>query len=489
MVPTFASSPTMTREPKAPQRLPVNSSVTSQTSDIKPRRLAAALAPITVSAAVPRKAPLVITKTAVVTADALSPKPAATPVVAKPTGAATVVGNTLSAVLHAVLGSPTATTSPTAPAQAPALWTLLAFARREFAQASPGFAASGDVSTTTNTLISDKLIAAGTAVSPPPSVQVQPVYTGQPSFVARVVVAGLHLVDLALRPFGGLLAFTSLKVPLFTDGIPPRFLTRGLNVQRSEYDGMPVWTLQTPSPSDKYVVALHGGAYVAQVSLFHWGTYANLARDTGATVVVPLYPLAPKGTAGIVVPETADFISELIDEHGAENVSVLGDSAGGAIALAAVQELVRRGALTPGCMVLLAPWIDATVSDPASKTIDPKDPLLDVRHLRKDGQLWAGGLDPMDPLVSPLFGSLEGLPPTAVFSGSLDLLSPETLDLQQRVNVQGLTNFTFILRNGLIHDWPIFGFLPDAVAVRPEIYQNLLGSASLAGVSPTGKAT
>ena len=54
-----------------------------------------------------------------------------------------------------------------------------------------------------------------------------------------------------------------------------------------------------------------------------------MARNTGATVIVPIYPLAPQGTAATVVPAMADLISSQIDQHGAENVSVYGDSAGG----------------------------------------------------------------------------------------------------------------------------------------------------------------
>ena len=66
-----------------------------------------------------------------------------------------------------------------------------------------------------------------------------------------------------------------------------------------------------------------GGDYVIQPTiLFHWLKYAALARDTGATVVVPIYPVAPQGTAGTVVPQMADIISSEIDQHGAENVSV-----------------------------------------------------------------------------------------------------------------------------------------------------------------------
>jgi len=131
-------------------------------------------------------------------------------------------------------------------------------------------------------------------------------------------------------------------------------------------------------------------------------------------------------------------------------------------------------------MVLLAPWLDVTMSDSRSRAIDPKDPLLDVRSLQDDGRKWAGNLDPADPLASPLYGSLAGLPPTAVFSGSLDLLTPDSLRLRERTLTEGLTNFTFHFRNGLVHDWPIFAFLPDAIATRPAIYSALLGPSETA---------
>jgi triacylglycerol lipase len=229
--------------------------------------------------------------------------------------------------------------------------------------------------------------------------------------------------------------------------------------------------LQSPgSSSDKYVVALHGGGYKAQPTFLHWLDYAGMARDTGATVVVPIYPLTPQGTAATVVPQTADLLSALIDQHGAENVSVYGDSAGGGLALLAVQELVRRGAPTPARMVLISPWLDVSVSDPASQTID--DPVLNYSATKAAGLAWAGDLDPADPRVSPLFGSLDGLPPTVVYSGSLDLLSPDSLRLRERALTEG-ADFTFVLRKGLIHDWAEFLFLPEASAVRPDIYRQL----------------
>ncbi|WNG92936.1 alpha/beta hydrolase [Mycobacterium sp. ITM-2016-00318] len=303
------------------------------------------------------------------------------------------------------------------------------------------------------------------------------VYTGQPSFIQQVVVFVLRVVNAVLSPVGGILAFTGLKVPIFADGVPPFFVTAGLNVEHDTIAGMPVYILTPPSPTGATVVALHGGAYAAEASLFHYEMYADLARQTGATVIVPDYPLIgePGGTADVVVPQTAALISQVIATNGAKNTYVLGDSAGGGLALAAVQLLVVSGAATPRRMVLLAPWLDATVSDPASAAM--LDPLLNVATLRRDGELWAGELGPAHPWASPINGSLDGLPPITVFSGSADLLSPQALRLRALAIAEG-ADITFVLRNGYMHDYPIFFFLPDALAERPLIYQALLGDST-----------
>lgn len=280
--------------------------------------------------------------------------------------------------------------------------------------------------------------------------------------VLNAVTSALHI------PFS--LTGSSAQIPFLSDGAPPFFLTYGLTVKRSEYEGMAVWTLTPPDPSGQYVVAIHGGSFIGQVSVFHWWNYTDMARQTGATIVVPLYELAPKGNAAKDIPIMANFIGSQVSTYGTNNVSVIGDSAGGTIALASLQELVRRNAPVPGRLVLLSPALDQsdTFKDPVN------DPLLsDPKSVEANHALWAGGLSLTDPIVSPLYGSLDGLPPTTVYSGSDDLLGKETLELRDRVIASESTNFTFELRNGQFHDWTLFAFLPDATAERPGVYRAL----------------
>ncbi|KMO67684.1 alpha/beta hydrolase fold domain-containing protein [Mycolicibacterium chlorophenolicum] len=297
-------------------------------------------------------------------------------------------------------------------------------------------------------------------------------FIGEPSKVSTTLSAAFQLVGNI-----GKALHVDLTLPvtrLLSRARPPHWTTVGLTVHRSRFEGMPVWTLEAPNPSGKEVVGVHGGG-VLQPLVFNWLDYASLARDTGATVIVPIYPLVRHGgTASTIVPTIADLVGAQIDHIGADHVSVYGDSAGGEILFSAVQELVRRGSPVPFRMVLSSPVVDATFTDPAIPLVN--DPVFTgpvLSDLNKIARRYADGLDLGDPLVSPLNGSLAGLPPTTVYAGSRDITAPGIIALKDKAAATSGADFTFVLRMGEPHDWAIFTIFPETKAGRPYMYQQL----------------
>ena len=250
---------------------------------------------------------------------------------------------------------------------------------------------------------------------------------------------------------------------LFSDS-PPKFLPLllGETVQHTTYNGMTVVQITPAHPDGNYVVAIHGGAFIFQPLIFHWIDYSMMAYQTGATIEVPIYPLIQQGgTAGVVVPKIAGLISSEIAAHGASHVSVLGDSAGGSIALASVEYLVANNETVPASMVLLSPVVDNSWSNPNIASI--RDSWLPATStMQQLGKEWAGDLPMNNYQVSPLYGSLEGLPPTNVYAGSQDIVAPDLLLLQQEAVAQGAP-ISFVLANGEIHDWVLIS--PGRVAL------------------------
>ncbi|OBF59354.1 hypothetical protein A5787_21480 [Mycobacterium sp. 852002-50816_SCH5313054-b] len=324
----------------------------------------------------------------------------------------------------------------------------------------------------------------GAPAAPPFSATQTGTFTGGPSLITRLEEAALYPV----KPF---LAFSGLQnyiespssplLQLFTGdnpllGIglsnnPPRLLPLllGETVQHTTYNGMPVVQITPAHPNGDYVVAIHGGAFIFAPSIFHWLDYTVMAYQTGATIEVPIYPLLQQGgTAGTVVPNMAGFINSQIGAHGAPHVSVIGDSAGGNLALAATEYMVTQGDPVPGSMVLLSPWLNLAMTNPNIAFV--QDPLLPLGPAQVIGKEWAGSLPVSDPMVSPLNGSLSGLPPTYVYSGNLDILSPDVLVLQQEAATAGAP-FNFVLANGQIHDWIILTL--DGPQYWPQIDQEL----------------
>jgi triacylglycerol lipase len=267
-----------------------------------------------------------------------------------------------------------------------------------------------------------------------------------------------ELNSLFSEPSSPLLALFTGNIPglsLFLSNSPPKLLPLllGESVQHTTYDGMSVVQITPAHPTGNYVVAIHGGAFIFAPSIFHWLNYTITAYQTGATFEVPIYPLLQQGgTAGTVVPEMAGLISLEIAAHGAPHVSVIGDSAGGTLALAAVEYMVANNETVPGSMVLLSPWLDPGQAG------------------GQIGKVWAGNLPVNDYLVSPLDGSLSGLPPTYVYSGSLDSLSAEAFVLQQAAVAQGAP-ISFVLGHGQIHDWILL--TPGGLRYWPQIDQEL----------------
>lgn len=233
-----------------------------------------------------------------------------------------------------------------------------------------------------------------------------------------------------------------------------------VSVHRQE--GRRVWTLAPRTrPSGKVLLYLHGGAYVRNINFFHWLLIGQLVRRTRATVVVPDYPLAPTASHRDAHAFVQRTYAGLLEQYAPEQIVLMGDSAGGGLALGLAQDLRDQGQPLPARLILIAPWLDVTVSDPAIEALAPLDHMLDPAAIRSAGLAYAGGDDPRHPSVSPLFGALHGLPRIALFVGTHDLLLADARALARRMQAEGHTMDLFEYP-GMFHVWVAVTWLPEA---------------------------
>lgn len=186
-----------------------------------------------------------------------------------------------------------------------------------------------------------------------------------------------------------------------------------------------------------HLVYTHGGGFVHPLTRSHWAIIAGLVDATGATVTVPIYPLAPEHQHPGTFLELEQVYLGLLEQVAAERIVLCGDSAGGNLALAQALYYRERGLPLPGHLVLFSPWLDLTMSNPEAREIESRDISLRIDTLRRWGGWWAGPTDPRTPILSPIFADLRGLPPMQLYIGTDDVFLPDCRTLRDRLAVAG----------------------------------------------------
>lgn len=250
------------------------------------------------------------------------------------------------------------------------------------------------------------------------------------------------------------------------DPSPPPRVAKAFDVRRSEVSGMPVFELRVPGSTPvRTVLYLHGGGFVSGPDRLHWRHAARLARRLGVRVVLPAYPLTPTHTWKDATPPLVDLFEQLAVEspHG---VVLMGDSAGGGLAMLLAQQVARRPGPQPTHLVMFAPWVDLTGETPGTEEAARRDPWLNLTRLRIYGSWWGAG-DPPDQEASPLANDVVGMPPTLLFCGTRDLLHPQSLALVAAARDAGV-RLTYVEGAGLLHAYPILP-IPEARAAFDRV--------------------
>jgi acetyl esterase/lipase len=210
---------------------------------------------------------------------------------------------------------------------------------------------------------------------------------------------------------------------------------------------------------------LHGGGYVHGSPASHAPFVARLARECARPVLAMRYPLAPEEPFPAALEAVVSALSTL-EDRGDRGVVVVGESAGGGLALAAASRCRDEGLAGPAGLVPIAPWAD----------------LTGQRGVFAD---WAAAYAPPsrheDPRVSPALGDARGLPPTHIHVGTADPLVGQAERLRDRLSSAGVACE--------LHRWPggFHGFhhypVPESRSLAREIAAFVRGLASAGGTA------
>lgn len=214
----------------------------------------------------------------------------------------------------------------------------------------------------------------------------------------------------------------------------------GIQIETTELMSRKVFTISPEKEKNtKTILYLHGGAYMAELTDYHWSFLQNLSKDTKSTIIVPDYPLAPKYTYKDVLEMSKSIYKDTINKVDSKNLVMMGDSAGGGLALGLEEYLNTNNIELPSKTILISPWLDTTMTNPKIEEVQPHDKELNKFKLYIAGALYSRGISENEKyFVNPLNGDLSKLKNIKIYTGTYDILNPDCYILHEKAKKNGV---------------------------------------------------
>ena len=157
----------------------------------------------------------------------------------------------------------------------------------------------------------------------------------------------------------------------------------------------------------KRILYLHGGAYVFEITSYHWHLIAEMADRLGFGITVPIYPSRPEHDFHAMFGMVGDVYREMLEETDAEDIIFMGDSAGGNMAVVLTMMAAEEALPLPSRHVLISPGLDMSLSNPKLFEAERNDPWLGIPGGLEAIRMYSAGIDRSDWHISPVYGDLR----------------------------------------------------------------------------------
>jgi acetyl esterase/lipase len=201
--------------------------------------------------------------------------------------------------------------------------------------------------------------------------------------------------------------------------------------------GVPADFITTPaSRADRHVFYLHGGGYrLGAPSTYRHFTW-RVADAARAHLLAIDYRLAPEHPFPAALDDAVASYRWLLASCGAANrIVVVGDSAGGGLALALLLKLRDSGLPLPAVAAVMSPWTDLALTGASLKLNATNDPILNADDVPIFAADYLAGTDPRNPYASPLYGDPTGLPPTLIQVAQDEILRDDAVRMADKMRL------------------------------------------------------
>jgi len=225
-----------------------------------------------------------------------------------------------------------------------------------------------------------------------------------------------------------------------------------------DVDGVPgEWSIVRGSDVSRALLYLHGGGYCSGSIVSHRRMVTEAGRAAGVRTLAIGYRLAPEHPFPAALDD-ALTAWRFLGDHGitAAHIAIGGDSAGGGLTVALVNRLREGKEELPGCMWLVSPWTDLTLSGTTLVTNDAADPIIHRSYLVELADAYVPvGMARTDPRISVLYADLKGLPPMLVQVGSAETLLDDSTRLAAAAGAAAVP-VTLEIWPHMVHAWHLW---------------------------------
>jgi acetyl esterase/lipase len=240
-------------------------------------------------------------------------------------------------------------------------------------------------------------------------------------------------------------------LPLLSPEVP------GVSYEALEVSGIPAeWLIPRDAGEDGVIIYFHGGSYVMGSISSHRALAAQIGVAASARVLIVDYRLAPENKFPAAVEDAVASYRWLLSQgYSPEKIVLAGDSSGGGQVVAALVSLRDSGDPMPAGAMLLSPWTDLEMTGESVRTVGWRDPMVKVGPTRKDAARYLGAADAKDPLASPIYADLKGLPPLYIQVGTVEVLLDDARRLAERAHADEVS-VELDVWDGMFHVWQAF---------------------------------
>ena len=242
------------------------------------------------------------------------------------------------------------------------------------------------------------------------------------------------------------------------------------NITKTMFNDMSVYLINEKDSHHTSIIYFHGGAFINQPLPQHFNLVDSIAQQTESTIIFPCYSRLPDSSEVHCLNQLKLYIEKLIDEKPNNRIILMGDSAGGWLALSIATFLRDQHKKTPKQLILFSPWCDLSMSD-VNENLEKKDPILSHEGLKQIGIMWKKDSSESVQHGYRIDDSLKDIGDIHVYVGSHEIFLSQTQVLKEKAQSQGV-NLNLKVVQMMIHDFILFPF-KESKEVLSEVVENI----------------